>query len=127
SKIDLSKDATYQFSENVSFLESYSIMKREDMVEWVIANSGSNQLDYEAAPTYTVSFGYSFDKELGCTIYFGGVGRKTVDLADQMITQSLQMDNTNSVVYNYIPKAVEFTDGGFTYNFSQLENLSVKN
>lgn len=127
SQIDLSTGGTYNFKDTVSFLESYSIMKKSDIVEWLIVNKGQNHVNYNAAPAYTVNFGYTFDHECGCTIYFGGVGRKTVDLVDQMITQSIQLAQGNGVVYNYIPKAAEFTEGGFTYNFSQLENLYAKN
>lgn len=127
SQIDLSVDDTYNFKDTVSFLESYSIMKKSDIVEWLITNAGQDHANYNAVPAYTVSFGYTFDHECGCTIYFGGVGRKTVDLVDQMITQSIQLAQGNGVVYNYIPKAAEFTEGGFTYNFSQLENLYAKN
>lgn len=126
-KIDLTQNATHSFKDTVKFLESYSIMKKSDIVEWLISNKGVNHATYNAAPAYTVNFGYTFDHECGCTIYFGGVGRKTVDLVDQMITQSVQLAQGNGVVYNYIPKAAEFTEGGFTYNFSQLENLYTKN
>lgn len=126
-KIDLTKDAIHSFKNTVKFLESYSIMKKADMVEWLITNKGSNHINYDAVPSYTVNFGYTFDHELGCTIYFGGVGRKTVPLVDQMITQSIQLAQGNGTVYNYIPKAISFTAGGFSYNFSQLENLYSKN
>ncbi|WP_441367836.1 pyocin knob domain-containing protein [Acinetobacter lwoffii] len=126
-KIDGAVDGKYNFEKNVKFLESYSIMKKSDIVEWLITNKGQNHVNYNAVPAYTVNFGYTFDHECGCTIYFGGVGRKTVDLIDQMITQSIQLAQGNGTVYNYIPKAVEFTEGGFTYNFSKLENLYSKN
>jgi len=125
--IDLSIVATHEFKNTVKFLESYSIMKKSDMLDWLIANKGVNHTNYDAVPCYTVNFGYTFDKECGCTIYFGGVGRKTVALQDQMIAQSIQLDQGNGNVYNYIPKSTEFTDGGYTYNFSQLENLYSKN
>ncbi|MDC4799814.1 hypothetical protein NQ814_09670, partial [Acinetobacter baumannii] len=127
SQIDLSVDGTYNFKDTVSFLESYSIMKKSDIVEWLIANAGQDHVNYDAVPAYTVSFSYTFDQECGCTIYFSGVGRKTVPLVDQMITQSIQLATGNGTVYNYIPKAVEFTSGGFTYNFSQLEDIRSKN
>lgn len=124
---DLSVVATHEFKNTVKFLESYSIMKKSDMLEWLIANKGVNHANYAAVPCYTVDFGYTFDHECGCTIYFGGVGRKTVALQDQMIAQSIQLDQGNGTVYNYIPKATQFTAGGYTYNFSQLENLYSKN
>ncbi|GEM_PF-2231379 len=127
SAVDLSKNGTYEFKKTVKFLESYSIMKKLDIVEWLIVNKGQNYVNYNAVPAYTVNFGYTFDHECGCTIYFGGVGRKTFDLTDQMITQSIQLAQGNGTVYNYIPKAVQFTDVGFTYNFSKLENLYSKN
>lgn len=127
SQIDLSADATYNFKDTVSFLESYSIMKKSDIVEWLIANAGQDHANYNAVPAYTVSFGYTFDHECGCSIYFGGVGRKTVALVDQMITQSIQLAQGNGTVYNYIPKAVEFTAGGYTYNFQNMEALASKN
>ena len=126
-KIDLAQIASYDFEKNVKFLESYSILKKSDMLEWLIANKGINHANYAAVPCYTVDFGYTFDKECGCTIYFGGVGRKTAAMQDQMITQSIQLDQGNGNVYNYIPKSTEFTDGGYTYNLSQLENLYSKN
>lgn len=126
-KIDLAQIANYDFEKNVKFLESYSILKKSDMIDWLIANRGINHTNYAAAPCYTVDFGYTFDRECGCTIYFGGVGRKTVVLQDQMVAQSIQLDQGNGVVYNYIPKAVPFTAGGYTYDFSQKENLYGKN
>lgn len=125
--IDLTKVASYNYTKNIKFLESYSILKKSDMLDWLIANKGVNHTNYDAVPCYTVNFGYTFDKECGCTIYFGGVGRKTVALQDQMIAQSIQIDQGNGVVYNYIPKAVPFTAGGYTYDFSQKENLYSKN
>lgn len=124
---DLSVVATHEFKNTVKFLESYSIMKKSDVLEWLIANKGVNHTNYDAVPCYTVNFGYTFDHECGCTIYFGGVGRKEVALSDQMITQSVQLAQGNGTVYNYIPKATQFTAGGYTYNFSQLENLYSKN
>ncbi|MDH2626647.1 pyocin knob domain-containing protein [Acinetobacter baumannii] len=127
SQIDLSVNSVYSFKRTVSFLESYSIMKKSDIVAWLIENVGQDYANYDAVPAYTVSFSYTFDQECSCAIYFSGVGRKTVDLADQMITQSVQLAQGNGTVYNYIPKAVEFTDGGFTYNFSQLEDIRSKN
>lgn len=127
SAVDLTKNGTYDFKKTVKFLESYSIMKKSDIVEWLIVNKGQNHVNYNAVPAYTVNFGYTFDHECGCTIYFGGVGRKQIALVDQMITQSIQLAQGNGTVYNYIPKATEFTEGGFTYNFSQLENLYSKN
>lgn len=126
-KIDLTQDATYNFKDTVSFLESYSIMKKSDIVEWLIANAGQDHANYNAVPAYTVSFGYTFDHECGCSIYFGGVGRKTVALVDQMITQSIQLASGNGTVFNYIPKAVEFSHGGFTYNFQNMEAIASKN
>ncbi|MDQ9022144.1 hypothetical protein RFI02_13625, partial [Acinetobacter sichuanensis] len=74
-----------------------------------------------------VNFGYTFDHECGCTIYFGGVGRKTVALVDQMITQSVPLATGNGMLYYYIPKAVAFTAGGYTYNFQNKEDIRSKN
>lgn len=125
--IDLSKAATYDFKRTVKFLESYSILKKSDMVEWLIANPGVNHTDYNVVPAYTVNFGYTFDHECGCTIYFGGVGRKTVALVDQMITQSVPLATGNGMLYYYIPKAVAFTAGGYTYNFQNKEDIRSKN
>lgn len=125
--IDLTKVASYNYTKNIKFLESYSIMKKSDMLDWLIANNGVNHTNYNAVPLYTVNFAYTFDTECGCTIYFGGVGRKTAVLQDQMITQSIQLDQGNGNVYNYIPKSTEFTAGGYTYDFSQKENLYGKN
>src|SRR5690606_28303547 len=34
-KIDLTQNATYGFKNTVKFLESYSIMKKSDIVEWL--------------------------------------------------------------------------------------------
>ncbi|MDC5140683.1 hypothetical protein NRA28_13575, partial [Acinetobacter baumannii] len=127
SQIDLSVDGTYNFKDTVSFLESYSIMKKSDIVEWLIANAGQDHANYNAVPVYTVSFGYTFDHECGCSIYFGGVGRKTVALVDQMITQSLQLASGNGTVFNYIPKAVPFSFSGFNYDFAMMDNITTKN
>ena len=127
AEIDLAMNASYAFKDKVSFLESYSIMKKSDIVEWLIANKGQYHSNYDAESAYTVSFGYTFDQECGCTIYFGGVGRKTIALVDQMITQSIQLAAGNGTVYNYIPKAIEFTAGGYTYNFQNKEIIANKN
>lgn len=127
AQINLTEKKTYGFKNSVSFLESYSIMKKSDIVEWLVTHKGQDHANYDAVPAYTVSFSYTFDQECGCAIYFSGLGRKTVPLVDQMITQSIQLATGYGTVYNYIPKAVEFASGGFTYNFSQLEDIRSKN
>lgn len=126
-QIDLNQPAIYDFNRNVKIFESYSLMKKTDIVEWLILNKGVNHVNYGAVPCYTVNFGYTFDHECGCTIYFGGVGRKTVALQDQMITQSIQLSASNGTVYNYIPKSLPFSHAGYNYDFAMMEDIRSKN
>ena len=121
--ISLDNAATYAYEDCVAFHESYEIMAKTDMVEWVIAN-GKKQLDsYDAAPSILCNYSYVFDVDGGCTIYASITAYKSIPFADWMLTQSTVL-TTGNVSY-YVPKTVEFTQDSTTYDFSKLQPVSA--
>lgn len=119
--IDLTVFKTYRFNNEVSFHESYEIMRKIDIVEWLIANKGQNYVNYDAIPCSMANFSYVFDRECGCTIYASLTAYKDVPFTDMMATQSLKLDSTTSY---YVPKTVPFTQDAVNYDFTQLTPMT---
>ena len=124
--IDLSEDTEHDFAESASFIESYDIMSKSDMVEWLIANNGQDYDFYDADTSLTVNNSYVFDKELGCSIVYSLTAFKAIDFNDVMVTQSIRLADGNGTVYYYIPKSLPFTAGGYSYDFENKEDIVAK-
>ncbi|WP_411684294.1 pyocin knob domain-containing protein [Acinetobacter indicus] len=108
--IDQSKNGSYDFKDSVAFHESYEIMKKSDIVEWLIANKGQDYQYYNADSAILYSQSYTFDKECGCTIYSSIVSLKSVPFVDYMATQAVPFNSGNGNVLYYAPKSTNFSD-----------------
>lgn len=120
-KIDTSVVKTYGYSDTVAFHESYEIMAKTDIIEWLIANKGQAWTSYDAAPSILCNYSYVFDKDGGCTIYASITALKEIPFTDWMVTQSFKVADDSRKYY--VPKTVAFTQDGVNYNFSQLQPM----
>lgn len=107
--VDQSKDGSYDFKDSVAFHESYEIMKKSDIVEWLIANKGQDYQYYNADSAILYSQSYTFDKECGCIIYSSIVALKSVPFVDYMATQAVPLNSGNGSVLYYVPKSTNFS------------------
>lgn len=116
---------TVGFDDNVTFNESYDIMLKSDMVEWLIANGGVERTSYDAVGTMAVTQSYKFDKELGCIVSYNFTALRDVPkFSDIMVVQAGAMLGSNGLVKYYIPKSKDFVQNGVTYNFSNPTAIS---
>lgn len=122
--VDLSSVASYSYKSNATFCESYDIMAKADIVEWIILNKGTALLYYYAAPSITVSMSYRFDTRGGCTISTDFAALKAISaFQDIMFTQSVKMNTSNGAVNFYIPKTLPFVHESVNYDFSVPTSL----
>lgn len=120
-KIDTTVLKTYEYNDNVAFHESYEIMSKSDIVEWIITNKGQAHATYNAAPSILCNFSYVFDKDGGCTIYASITAYKSIPFQDWMVTQSTIMTTPN-VTY-YVPKTIPFTQSSIAYDFTKPQSI----
>ncbi|WP_317455099.1 pyocin knob domain-containing protein [Acinetobacter johnsonii] len=106
--VDQSKDGSYDFKDSIVFHESYEIMKKNDIVEWLIINNGQDYQYYNAESAILYSQSYSFDKECGCTIYSSMVALKSVPFMDYMATQAIPLNAGNGNVLYTVPKSTNY-------------------
>jgi hypothetical protein len=125
--IDLSKNGSYEFKDSVKFTEYYEIMRKTDLVEWLILHKGQNHVNYDAVPSIAMSHAYTFDHECGQTIAFNCVGLKPgTPFVDASITQSIKLGIGNGAVYYFVPKSTPMNIGSTEYNFTQPEPIESK-
>lgn len=91
---------TYEYSKSVKFIESYDLMEKSDIVEWLILNGGKEVTRYDAASAII----HDFDTEGGCVITSDLYTLKDLSAAqDIMFTQSARLALTNGNVKYLIP------------------------
>lgn len=95
---------TYEYSKSVKFIESYDLMEKSDIVEWLILNGGKEVMRYDAASAISLSIIHDFDTEGGCVITSDLYTLKDLSAAqDIMFTQSARLALTNGNVKYLIP------------------------
>lgn len=122
--VDLATVASYSYKSHATFSESYDIMSKTDIVEWIILNKGAALLYYYADASISVSMSYRFDTRGGCTISTDFAALKAISaFQDIMFTQSVKMNTTGGAVNFYIPKTLPFVHESVNYDFSAPTSL----
>lgn len=116
---------TYFANDTISFVESYDIMEKNSMMEWLISQVGTSskivQFDGDAA--ISVSINYVFDRNMGCTIFTDFVALKAIDaFKDIMFLQAVKL--VADPVKYYVPKTLPFNHDGIPMDFSEPTDIT---
>ena len=103
------------------FAESYEIMSKSSMIEWLITQAGTatDIFAYQGTSDLTVSIAYGFDAQ-GTVVHPSDLLALNAVPAfqDIMFTQSYKMaDGVNGVVTFLIPDTLPFTQDSVAYDF----------
>ncbi|MCT8090726.1 hypothetical protein H0920_10585 [Acinetobacter sp. C_4_1] len=119
------------FNESLKISESYDLMEKADIVEWLILNGGKEISQYSAASACNVSHTHTFNSDLTDVISANFFVYKNLSAAlDLMFTQSARMQAVNNEVLYYVPRSVAFTHESVSYDFSKptnVANLAITN
>lgn len=130
--IDPTSTTPVQFDKLV-VSQSYELMTKPAIVEWLIAHAGSSAdfTEYSAASNVSVSMNYTFDKYGNCTINTDFLALDTValttsDSAAIMFIQTARLTPAlDGNVYYYMPKALSLVHEGVTYDFANKADVST--
>ena len=111
-----SKSISTTYSESVSFLESYSLISRDDIIDWY-KNSYDGSDNITGTPRVLFNTEYVFDVYGNCTMPINyTMLDNTIVMNDIMAIQAAK-----SGTEYYIPKTAPFSWGVGTLNFSMKE------
>lgn len=121
----------WYFNDSVAILESYDLMEKNAIVEWVIANKGSYLVPYGAESALGLSMNYTFDTDGGCTIPSNFFTYKQITAQDLMFTQAARLSTgVNGNIKYYVPRSVAFTHDSQNFDFSVptiVDSLAISN
>ncbi|WP_026471141.1 hypothetical protein [Alkanindiges illinoisensis] len=121
-------DGETEYRNNVTFNESYDIMAKNDMVEWLITHGGAAAMQYDADASISLSMNYCFDIDGGCVITSDLLALKAVTtFTDFMLLQAIKMAAGNGTVEYIVPKSKAFTQDSVSYDFSYPTDIIAKN
>lgn len=116
-KVDIA-ELTQNYSNNVTFHESYEIIDRVSLVEWLIANKGVEHLQYGGTSSASVTLDHCFDFEGGYSVTADFLALTDVPIFnDLMFGQSIKLDGNP---FFYVPKSLPFSVGGNSYDLTNL-------
>lgn len=108
------------YKHSVTFVESYDLMAKPDIVAWVEANGSGGYTVPDADACASVSMAYVFDTDGNCTVHSDFLVLKNdLNLQDIMFLQAARMTSgvSGDVVY-YIPKTLPLTHEGTAYDYN---------
>lgn len=108
---------TFGFADRAVIVESYDVLDKPELVNWLIANGSAGALAPQGDPSFTVSISYEFDREANCTIYTDFLALKSMPLLDIMFLQAQRGELT----HYYIPKALPFIHNGFSFDYARID------
>lgn len=125
-------DTTYPYSRNVTFSESYEIMNKSSIVEWLITQVGTaTDISIYTGGTsdLSVSMSYVFDTLGGCTLYKDFLALNNVpNFQDIMFTQAQAMYGnalTGMGPFSYyVPKTLPLTFNSTNYDFTKIVDMT---
>jgi hypothetical protein len=121
---DITTTRSISGKKEVAFLESYEVMSKSSMVEWLITQVGTPTpiSVYAGSSVLAVGNSYVFNSKAGCTIYAGVTALANIsEFQDLMFVMGVPMAGSYSY---YIPGSKEFTHEGKTYNFTNVTSLA---
>lgn len=116
------------FNDSLKISESYDLMEKADIVEWLILNGGKEVTSYSAASACNVSHTHTFNSDLTDVISANFFVYKDLSAAtDLMFTQSAPLEPVNNELLYYVPRSVAFTHESVAYDFSKPQNVADLN
>lgn len=113
---------TRTYKSNITFHETYEIIDKLALVEWLIANKGSEILQYGGQACASVSLDHRFDVEGGYAATLDFLALTDISsFQDIMFGQSVRF-GANS--FFYVPKTLPFTQGSTNYNLTNLSQVT---
>lgn len=129
--IDPASTTPVQF-ERLTVAQSYELMTKPAMVEWLIARTKTNTdiTEYSAASNVSVSMAYVFDNYGNCTFATDILALDAVVLnpasASVMFQQTTRLTPAlDGNVFYYMPKALPLTHESVVYDFAAKANVST--
>lgn len=114
--------ARVSFSDSVKFIETYEILSRSELLDWYVnQNTGGNIYPSGMSASYRVNNIYEFNTAGDCVIYSDIVFLQSTPVQDLMFLQAQR----NELDRYYLPKAIEFTQGSETLNYSLIESSTA--
>lgn len=115
------------YNRTVSFVESYGLLARADVVASVEANAASGQIVPSGDPSAVVTITYNFDYEGNCTINTDFTCLKDgVPIQDIMFLQSQRMaTGVDGDIRYYIPKTLPVEWSDRTYNYALIDDTDT--
>lgn len=118
----------FYYYDNATFHESYEIMGKQSIVEWLITQVGTSPTlaQYDGTSDISVSMSYVFDIEGNCAIYQDFLALNNISLfQDIMFTQSIKMKaGVSGAVRYYVPKSLPLTHESIAYDFRTLRDMT---
>lgn len=121
-------DGTFYYYDNASFHESYEIMNKSSIVEWLITQVGLSPTpaQYSGTSDLSVSISYVFDVNGNCTIFTDFLALNAVAaFQDIMFIQCQKMMTGFGNIYYYIPNSLALTHESNPYNFSLKQDMTA--
>lgn len=108
------------YNDSLKVVESYDLMEKTDIVEWLILNGGKEVTNYLAASALNVNHVHSFDETGGDTLYANFFTYKALSAAlDLMFTQSARLSpGVDGLIKYYVPRSIPFIHESVNYDFS---------
>lgn len=122
------RQGRWNYEKNVTFSESYEIMNKSSIVEWLITQVGTatDITSYSGTSDLSVSMAYVFDTQGGCAIFSDFLALNAVtNFQDIMFTQAFPFaPGMDGAVKYYIPKTTAFTHESVSYDFRSLRDMT---
>ena len=112
---------TIAYKRFATFMERYSVLPREDVIAWYIANGSSGGADVTGTPLFAKSIAYQYDHEGYLTIF-----EDFIELQSGLTygwLYGIQVQNAGATQY-YVANTTPFVHDGGTRNFSLIEDVA---
>lgn len=120
-------DGTFYYYDNATFNESYEIMNKSSIVEWLITKVGTSPTpsQYDGTSDLSVSMSYVFDTNGNCTIYTDFLALNAVaEFQDIMFIQCQKFMTGFGNIRYYIPNSLPLTHESISYDFRTLQDMT---
>ncbi|WP_421925465.1 hypothetical protein [Neoaquamicrobium sediminum] len=109
------------FAQSARIVERYEIPSKADLLDWWGAAVRPDPLEPDAAPLFTVTTTYEFDRDAQCTIYAQVYVHDDTPIARVSILQATKVGSPSY----YVPKALEFTTGGQLIDLANIVSAAT--
>lgn len=116
------------FKDKVTFSETYEIMEKNSMMEWLISNVGmvTEDMNFQGDSLVRVTNNYSINDSGVTTGYMSFLALADVaDFENIMFVMSNQIEGEGDDLEYYVPKTLPFTYDSVSYDFAAKVDPSV--